>query len=192
VLSDGKHDKDTIPTRGRLLVAAPPLADPNFDRTVILMLEHGDEGSLGLVLNRPTSTELDDVLPDWDDFASDPAVVFIGGPVSPGAVIALARGGQDDGDGWVPLVDDLGTVDVGRDPTLVGSDVSALRVFIGYAGWGPRQLDDELEHGAWFVVDALPSDPFVANPSALWSDVLRRQHSRISIFASCPEDPSVN
>ena len=79
--------------RGRLLVATPPLVDPNFDRTVVLMLEHGDDGALGIVLNRPSETVLDDVLPEWYAFASLPAVLFAGGPVAPDAVIALARDG---------------------------------------------------------------------------------------------------
>jgi putative transcriptional regulator len=70
--------------------------------------------------------------------------------------------------------------------------VHALRVFVGYSGWAPGQLEDELAKGAWFVVEALPSDPFASDPSALWSDVLRRQRGRLAIFASYPEDPSVN
>jgi putative transcriptional regulator len=178
--------------RGRLLVATPPLADPNFDRTVILMLEHGNDGSLGLVLNRPSETVLDVVLPDWIDVASTPARVFIGGPVSPEAVIALARGDASDVDGWIPLIDGLGTVDVGRGPTGIGTQLEALRVFVGYAGWAPKQLEGELEQGAWFVVDAMPSDPFASSPDELWRDVLRRQRGRIAIFATCPADPSVN
>ena len=180
----------TPPLRGRLLVAAPPLVDPNFDRTVILVLEHGDEGSLGLVLNRPSATALADVLPDWKAVADHPAVVFVGGPVSPDAVIALARGAG--GAGWVPVIDDLGTIDLGGDPTLVAADLIALRVFVGYAGWAAGQLDDELAQHAWFVVDAHASDPFATDPAALWSAVLRRQRGRIAMFASCPEDPSVN
>jgi putative transcriptional regulator len=175
-----------------LLIATPPLADPNFDRTVILVLEHGAEGSLGLVLNRPGPVTVDEVLPDWSAYASEPAHVFLGGPVAPDAVIALARRGGEAREGWIPLLDDLGTVDVGLDPTEVANDVRALRVFLGYAGWAPQQLEDELQHGAWFAVDALPSDPFASEPSALWSTVLRRQRGRIAIFATCPADPSVN
>ena len=125
--------------RGRLLVATPPLVDPNFDRTVILVLEHGDDGSLGLVLNRPSTTELDTVLPDWNDLASVPARVFFGGPVSPEAVIALARGDAEEDSGWVPLIDDLGTVDLGRDPALLAPNVRELRVYLGYAGSAPAQ-----------------------------------------------------
>jgi putative transcriptional regulator len=177
--------------RGRLLVAAPPLVDPNFDRTVIFMLEHGEEGSLGLILNRPSLTSLADVLPEWTSVADPPAVVFVGGPVAPDAVIALARGSGDH-DGWVPLLDDLGTVDIGRDAALAGAGLAALRVFVGYAGWAAGQLDEELAQHAWFVVDALASDPFGSDPAALWSAVLRRQSGRLAIFATCPEDPSVN
>jgi putative transcriptional regulator len=191
VPDDATPMPDTV-LRGQLLVATPPLADPNFDRTVILMLEHGESGSLGLVLNRPSDAALDDVLPDWRPVASAPATVFIGGPVSPEAVIALARGDDVSDEGWVALFDDLGTVDIGRDPTFLGGDVRELRVFLGYAGWGPGQLAGELEAGAWFVVDALPSDPFACDPDALWGDVLRRQRGRLAIFASCPPDPTVN
>ena len=178
--------------RGRLLVATPPLVDPNFDRTVILVLEHGDDGSLGLVLNRPSTTELDAVLPDWGDLASAPARVFFGGPVSPEAVIALARGDAEEDSGWVSLIDDLGTVDLGRDPALLAPNVRELRVYLGYAGWAPAQLQAELDHGAWFVVEALPSDPFATEPDALWRNVLRRQRGRVALFASCPPDPTVN
>jgi putative transcriptional regulator len=189
--------------RGRLLVATPPLVDPNFARTVVLMLEHGAEGSLGLVLNRPSTTELADALPAWYDIVSRPALVFIGGPVSADAVIALGRrphappAAPDsrpaaDDDGWIPLIGDLGTIDVGRDPSDVAPGVEELRVFLGYAGWAPHQLEEELRQGSWFVVEADATDAFATDPSSLWTDVLRRQPSRIAIFATCPPDPSVN
>jgi putative transcriptional regulator len=188
--------------RGRLLVATPPLVDPNFARTVVLMLEHGEEGSLGLVLNRPSTTGLGDALPAWHDVASRPALVFIGGPVSADAVIALGRrpetpdatrrSGGDEDDGWIPLIEDLGTIDVGRDPADVAPGIDELRVFLGYAGWAPNQLEDELRQGSWFVIEARPADAFTTDPSSLWSDVLRRQRSRIAMFATCPPDPSVN
>jgi putative transcriptional regulator len=182
--------------RGRLLVATPPLVDPNFQRTVVLMLEHGADGSLGLVLNRPSTTGLDDALPAWSDLASRPAMVFIGGPVSPDAVIALGHrpsGAADDGDdGWIPLVADLGTIDVGRDPSDVAAGIDEVRVFLGYAGWAPNQLENELRQGSWFVVEADPADAFATDPTSLWSDVLRRQRSRVAMFAMCPPDPSVN
>ena len=118
--------------------------------------------------------------------------MFLGGPVAPEAVIALARGDAEEESGWMPLIDDLGTVDLGRDPTRLGSSVRELRVYLGYAGWGPAQLQAELDHGAWFVVEALPSDPFATEPDALWQNVLRRQRGGIALFATCPPDPTVN
>jgi putative transcriptional regulator len=178
--------------RGRLLIATPPLVDPNFDRTVVLLLEHGDEGALGIVLNRPSDTSLSEVLPEWHDHASAPAVVFIGGPVTPEAVIALARGGDEQTPGWVHVLGDLGTVDVGRDPLDVSGSLESLRVFVGYAGWAPGQLEAELGDGAWFVVDMRADDAFARSPDRLWRDVLRRQRGRIAMFAHCPHDVSVN
>ncbi|MDQ1509379.1 MAG: putative transcriptional regulator [Actinomycetota bacterium] len=184
----------TVPLllRGRLLVATPPLADPNFDRSVVLLLEHSDDGALGIVLNRPSETPLATVLPDWDEHATAPGVVFSGGPVAPEAVIALARGGTDPTDGWMPFLGEVGTVDVGRDPADLGPRLVALRIFVGYAGWSPGQLEVELEQEAWFVASADSGDPFSPNPQRLWRDVLRRQRGRVAMFANYPEDPDTN
>ena len=178
--------------RGRLLVAAPPLVDPNFDRTVVLMLEHGDDGGLGIVLNRRSETAIDDVFPEWFELVSPPDVVFVGGPVSTDAVIALARRRHAELRGFVQILDDLGTVDLADDPLDVGASLASLRVFAGYAGWSPGQLEAELEEGAWFVVASEPGDPFVGAPELLWRDVLRRQRGRLALFSNYPEDASVN
>jgi putative transcriptional regulator len=178
--------------RGRLLVAAPPLVDPNFDKTVVLMLEHGDEGGLGLVLNRRSETELGDVFPEWRPVVSPPEFVFDGGPVSTDAVIALARRRHPQLEGFVEILDDLGTVDLTDDPFDIGVALVALRVFAGYAGWEAGQLEAELAQGAWFVVTLDPADPFVTTPENLWRDVLRRQRGRLSLFANYPEDANLN
>jgi putative transcriptional regulator len=184
----------TVPLllRGRLLVATPPLADPNFDRSVVLMLEHGEDGALGIVLNRPSDTALTAVLPEWHEHATAPGMVFSGGPVAPEAVIALARGGSDGTDGWVTVLGEVGTIDVGRDPAELGPQLDALRVFVGYAGWSPGQLEAEIEQDAWFVTPAEPSDPFSPRPDQLWREVLRRQRGRVAMFANYPEDPETN
>jgi putative transcriptional regulator len=178
--------------RGRLLVAAPPLVDPNFDRTVVLMLEHGEAGALGIVLNRPSDTSLDDVFPEWHALVSPPAVAFAGGPVATDAVIALARRGAALVDGFTEIVDDLGTINLAGDPVDIGESLVSIRVFAGYAGWAPYQLEAEIAQGAWFEVAMQPDDAFAVAPDRLWRDVLRRQRGRLSMFSTFPEDASVN
>jgi putative transcriptional regulator len=179
-------------TRGRLLVATPSLTDPNFARTVILVLEHGDDGALGVVLNRPTDAELDRAVPGWSSVAAPPAVVYVGGPVAAGAAIALASGrGTGPGGGFTALFGGIGTVDLGREEER--EHVDRIRVFAGYAGWAPGQLEAEIGEGSWFVVAASPlEDAFCRAPEHLWSGVLRRQGGRLSWFANFPVNASSN
>jgi putative transcriptional regulator len=180
--------------RGRLLVATPDLEDPNFFRTVVLVLEHHGEGALGVVLNRPAvGTEVGEPLPRWASLAVAPAVVFVGGPVQPEAAIGLARRvDTDEPDGFAPLFADLGTVDLERDPESVTPRVDRVRVFAGYAGWGPGQLERELDAGGWFELAVDPADPWTATPETLWRTVLRRQRGKERMFADFPLDAHVN
>jgi putative transcriptional regulator len=145
------------PLKGRLLVATPNLGDPNFERTVVLVLEHGDEGALGVVLNRPSGLDLAEPLPEWARAAADPPVVFIGGPVAPSAAVCLARvtrAGGAGAVGWEPVLGPVGTLDLDSDPDEAIPSLQEIRVFAGYAGWGPGQLEGEIAAGGWFVVDA--------------------------------------
>ncbi len=182
--------------KGRLLVATPALEEPSFYRTVLLMLEHGEEGALGVVLNRPSEMELSEPVPEWEPFAAPPAVVFFGGPVAQGTAICLARSSSNEtareGEGWTPLLGSLGALDIGRSPGEVGRPVDDIRVFSGHAGWAPGQLEDEIAQGAWFVVDADPGDVVTPEPLDLWRRVLGRQQGRVALFAAFPADPSLN
>lgn len=181
--------------RGRLLVASPDLDDPNFARAVVLMLEHNREGALGLVLNRPTDRGLTEPLPSWAPIAAEPAVVFVGGPVQPEAAIGLGRrieGTGSGGEGFAALFGDVGTVDLERPPDGVVPPVDRVRVFAGYAGWGPGQVEGELAADGWFVVDAEPSDPWARDADDLWREVLRRQRGPLRVFADFPTDPAQN
>lgn len=178
---------------GRLLVATPLLGDPNFERTVVLVLEHGEDGTLGVVLNRPSGLGLAEPLPEWASLACEPPVVFVGGPVGQGTIIGLVRRTGDLPEGrWAPVTGDTGVVDLGLDPADTYGSVDALRVFTGYAGWGPAQLDDEIRQGSWFVVDPDPSDTTTAEPGRLWQAVLGRQPPPLRRYALFPPDPSVN
>jgi putative transcriptional regulator len=185
-----------VSTARRLLVSVPTLGDPNFFRSVVFMIEHNDDGAVGLVLNQPTDAVLTDALPDWADVAAPPAVAFVGGPVQQhDAVIGLARVGRvEDSDAWQPLIGRVGTIDLGRAPIDVRGDLEAVRVFAGYSGWAPGQLDAELVGGGWFVVDALPDDLLTPDPAALWRVVLRRQGGDLAVSANYPLDsgPAVN
>jgi putative transcriptional regulator len=177
--------------RGQLLVATPSLLDPNFARSVVLVLEHGADGALGIVLNRPTDAVVGDAVPAWADAAPPPAVVFLGGPVALDAAIALAAGrAEGTSAGFTELFGGIGTVDLGREER---EHIDRVRVFAGHAGWGPGQLEGEIAEGSWFVVAASPlEDAFTGAPGELWSTVLRRQGGRVSWFANFPADRSSN
>lgn len=179
---------------GKLLVATPKLDDPNFARTVVLMLAHDENGALGVVLNRPLEASVDAALPGWSALVEPPAVLFQGGPVEPDTALAVARMVSDrEAAGFTPLTGRMGLLDVSRGPEgLPIDDVEALRVFGGYAGWGNGQLDQEIAQEAWFVVDSEAHDPFAPDPANLWRDVLRRQPGRLAMFAFAPRDARQN
>lgn len=179
-------------TAGRLLVATPTLGDPNFERTVVLMLEHTDDGALGVVLNRPSGLRVSEILQAWASVVARPSVVFHGGPVSTDSALGLVRTTDEQVLGVRQLSAGVALVDLDTPAELVGDAVTDMRVFAGYAGWGEGQLDGEIDEGAWFVVDALPDDPFTADPERLWRRVLRRQPHPLSLVASFPRDPALN
>jgi putative transcriptional regulator len=176
------------------LVATPTLLDPNFFRTVVFIIEHTAEGALGVVLNRPSTADLTDALPDWSHLAAEPPVAFVGGPVQAReAVIGLGRAAAvGSGEGWEPLLDRMGSVDLGRTPLEVHPTIEAVRVFAGYAAWGAGQLDGELSVDGWYVVDAQPDDLLTSEPDLLWRTVLRRQGGDLAVAANFPLDPRTN
>jgi putative transcriptional regulator len=184
---------------GRLLVATPALADPNFDRAVVLVLDHDAEGSLGVVLNRPTPVGVGDVLLPWAPLTGAPPVVFQGGPVSLDSALGLAvvpgeaRDGEDpDPLGWRRVYGAIGLVDLEAPPELLAAELGSLRIFAGYSGWGPGQLEKELIDGAWYVVESEPGDVSSPDPEQLWRSVLRRQRNELAMVATYPDDPSLN
>ncbi|MEU1627375.1 YqgE/AlgH family protein [Streptomyces sp. NPDC020096] len=184
---------------GRLLVATPALADPNFDRAVVLLLDHDEEGTLGVVLNRPTPVGVGDVLEAWAQLAGVPQVVFQGGPVSLDSALGLAvvpgearEGEEDEPLGWRRVHGAIGLVDLEAPPELLAAELGSLRIFAGYSGWGPGQLEDELVEGAWYVVESEPGDVSSPDPERLWRSVLRRQRNELAMVATYPDDPSLN
>jgi len=177
--------------RGQLLIAGPTLLDQNFWRTVVLVIEHTDEGALGLVLNRPSETTVGDAVPQLEELVDLEDQLFIGGPVQPSSVIVLAQF-EDAGDAALIAFDDVGVLGAGGSLEEVSVGVRVGRAFVGHAGWGPGQLDSELERGDWILEPARREDAFSADPSELWPEVLTRKGGSYALIARMPPDPSVN
>jgi putative transcriptional regulator len=176
--------------KGQLLIAGPALVDPNFRRTVVLVGEHSDEGALGVVLNRTSETTVGEAVPELSALVEGIEPVHVGGPVQPSAIVVLADFVEPDRAGSLVL-DSVGFLPAEVDPDELG-ELRRARIFAGYAGWGPGQLDEELEEGSWIVEPALPEDVFSDDPAALWADVLRRKGGPYGVLALMPYDPSQN
>lgn len=176
--------------RGSLLIAAPALVDPNFWRTVVLVGEHSEEGALGVVLNRSSDTPVVEAVPELAELVDDLGDVHVGGPVQTSAIVVLADFEEPPEESAL-VVESVGFLPAEVDPDTLGP-LRRARVYVGYAGWGPGQLDGELEEGSWIVEPALADDVFTEDPEALWSTVLRRKGGAFRVLATMPPDPNRN
>jgi len=170
--------------RGQLLIASPALTD-FFRRAVVLVVEHGEEGALGVVLNRPSEHRVADAVPALAELAEPDDVVYAGGPVGPSGVIALGDFERPDDAGRL-VVGGLGVLD----PNELDPPVRRVRIYAGHAGWAAGQLEGELEQEAWVVEPADPTDPF--HDGDLWSHALTRKGAEYALLARMPADPSLN
>lgn len=182
------------PRAGRLLAAAPSLDEP-FHRAVILILEHDESGTLGVVLNQPTTLDVGSVLPTWRSHLTGTTSLFHGGPVALDSALGLAAAPEAvEPEGFRRVSGPLGIIDLDAVADDLAPHLEALRIFAGYAGWSPGQLEDELERGSWAVVD--PGDPIVdafhVDPEDLWATVLRRAGGTLAWWPLCPGDPEMN
>ena len=179
--------------RGYLLVAGAGLEEPNFRRTVILVGEHGEQGALGVVLNRPSPIPVEEVVPPLAELiapAGGASVVYVGGQVQPEAIVVLADF-VDPSLAAVVVLDSVGFLpgDLEADPA---PELRRARVFAGYAGWGSGQLEAELDESAWIVEPAQLADIFTGDPGSLWRNVLRRKGGPYALLAQMPDDLSRN
>jgi putative transcriptional regulator len=177
---------------GKLLVAMPVLDDPNFTRAVVLLIDHDDDGALGVVLNRASEVPVTDAIDSLVELVPSPGVLFGGGPVEPTALVAIGQTQDGFGQSDTTFVAGLRLVDLDQDPVIANVELTRVRLFAGYAGWAPGQLEQELWHGAWVSVDTVPSDVFTPEPDALWREVLARQSGRLRLLADYPEDVTLN
>ncbi len=158
---------------GKVLVAARGLPDPNFAETVVLITRQGKAGAMGLVLNRPTTLTLAEAVRDWKGISPRRDLVFKGGPVEAGAMFALLRAPAKPADsthisGDLYLLATLGSLE-----TVLATAPDRLRVFVGYAGWGPGQLERELRGQAWHLLTA-DSEMLFSEPGSLWHKLIAR------------------
>ncbi|HEY3436369.1 MAG TPA: YqgE/AlgH family protein [Actinotalea sp.] len=179
---------------GQLLVATPGLLDPNFRRSVVLVLHHDDEGALGVVLDRPLDVDVGSVLGPWQDVVSPPAALFQGGPVGLDGALAVAimRTDAEPHPTVTRVAGIFALVDLDADPAEAEQAFTGVRVFAGHAGWGDGQLDEEVAAGGWYVLPALADDVVTPDPSSLWRRVLRRQGGALAIVSTYPENPLLN
>jgi putative transcriptional regulator len=188
----GRVPADAEVEPGTLLVAAPTMGDPNFKRTVVFVIDHRDEGTLGVVLNRPSDVAVHDVLPNWGGHVAEPQAVFVGGPVEKKTALCLAalRTGETAASvpGVIAVRGPVALVDLDTDPEVLVPKVRGVRVFAGYAGWDSGQLAGEIERDDWVIVPALPSDILASPDGDLWSQVLRRQGIPLALLATHPGD----
>jgi putative transcriptional regulator len=176
--------------RGQLLIASASLLDPNFRRTVVLVAEHGEEGAMGLVLNRPSPTEVAEAVPALEVVVDPGASLYLGGPVQPESVVVLGEFREPD-EAAVVVAGRIGFMAADAEPEAVADATDRVRVYAGYAGWTTGQLEEEIDEGSWIVEPARPDDVF-GDDGDLWGAVLRRKGGRFRVLALMPDDPHVN
>ena len=183
---------DIPPSAGVLLIAPPMMQDPNFRRTVILLCEHGVDGSFGLILNRSISMHLADVVEDMHDYAGP---LSVGGPVQPNTLHVLHQYGNRVGEAIEVQQNLFWGGDFDEIQKIVQSEETSfqdIRFFLGYAGWSPGQLDAEIEQDGWIVTPAENSFVFNVEPEALWKKILRTMGGEYALLSNFPDDPRMN
>lgn len=180
------------PSKGKILVSEPYLPDPNFERTIILLCEHNEEGSFGFIMNKPSLAKLGDVMQDLSDFD---APVFIGGPVQQDTLHYIHRIPNleesievMDGIYWGGNFDQLVTLIETKQV-----DTTDIKFFLGYSGWSPGQVDEELKEDSWIVSDKVNEELlFDIKAEAMWQYALKRMGGRFSVYSNYPQDPRLN
>ena len=179
-------------TKGSILISEPFLGDANFERTVILLCEHNENGSLGYILNKPTNVELATVVPDFEQYKG---VLYVGGPVAQNSVHFIHRSSYNllddieiqDGIFWGGNFEELKT-------SIENGNINSndIRFFVGYSGWGAGQLDAEIQNKSWIIGNASSDELFDIEPAKFWREILKNMGGRFKALANYPIDPRLN
>ena len=189
--------KPDHPIKGQFLFAGKQLRDPNFFRSVVLMVEHGESGSMGLVVNRPSNVSVARALSEHFDLPDSDQLVYVGGPVEPAALFVLHGAGEFEQD----ASDVVPGIYVGSSPDVFervieqvagGSDKLAFRVYAGCAGWAPGQLEEELDRGDWHLLPAEAPEILPPDPYTLWDELVERIHETNRTIPPTPGNPEWN
>ena len=182
--------------RGMFLVASRRLADPNFAQSVVLVLEYDAKGALGLIVNKPTRVQLSELLPEVEELKERADIVYLGGPVSKDHVLLLMRSrlhppqaGRVFADTYVST-----SLESLKSAVAAGDEGPQLRAYVGYAGWGPGQLDDEVSRGDWHIAPADEATVFDTGAEKIWPDLIeknsgqwvRRPMPRLQVAGALP------
>lgn len=187
-----KYTNKIAPEKGRLLISEPFLPDPNFERTVVLLCEHNNEGSFGFVVNKPSILKVNEVV---EEIKNIEEVVYVGGPVQQDTLHFIHRNvGIEkstpilDGIHWGGSYESLMFLTDTKQITP-----SDIRFFLGYSGWGPGQLESELKEDSWIVCDYVTEELlFETEPNNIWRKALTNMGGRFSVFSNYPVDPRLN
>lgn len=181
---------------GSLLIASTGLTGPTFARTVIYVIEHDAQGTLGVVLNRMSDAAVFNVLPAWAELAAQPRAVFVGGPVSTSSALCLGVAKTGVNVAEQPklhqVLGPVAMVDLDADPEELANILTGVRIFAGYAGWDAGQLDEEIVEGSWIVTQGLPDDLLSAPSVDVWQRVLARQPWPLPLLSTYPLRPEEN
>jgi len=180
------------PAKGRILISEPFLADYYFKRSVVLLAEHNDDGSFGLILNKPVDVSFNSAIKGFPKFESK---VFLGGPVKTNNLFFIHTAGS--------LIDESmeimkglywgGDIEVIRELiTLNKITPGEIKFFAGYSGWVSRQLEAELERNSWVVSDINAEQVMLSDPDTLWSNSLQWLGSDYAHWTTFPADPAMN
>lgn len=185
------ESNNVAPAKGKLLVSEPFSQDAYFKRSVVLLTEHNEEGSVGFILNKPVMITLQEVRKDLPEFD---AQVSLGGPVSPNTIHFIHKLGD-----LIPeSMNVFGDIYWGGDFEVMKQLLASgqikeddIRFFLGYSGWSPKQLDGELERNAWIVTDP-PKEKVLANTEYFWKEILKNIGGKYELWPNFPENPKLN
>jgi putative transcriptional regulator len=183
---------DLKPSKGRLLLSEPFMGDYYFGRSVILLAEHNDEGSFGIIMNKPVTAEFNEVLKNFPDFD---APIYLGGPVETNSLFYVHTKGEKL-EGSVEIIKGLywgGDIEALKEMILLGSiQPEDIRFYLGYSGWAANQLETELKRNSWVITRSSKARLLKLDPMTMWEKLLMQMGEEYTYWTKFPVDPGMN